>query len=520
MTVSVEPLVKLCRQLGIGRDQLATVEGPYELAHTFSVTSSDASRLDVENLRAFVAEYGDRASLELRTGELVELTIHGEVDEGAVGEFIRRANTGGPFDAVVRVDKTRLVENLVGRSPVRRVHVVFFAKSLCRLLRRGIRSFERDVWPNTSDPLVLLVLDTDVDLVGPHIAILGGIFAERAPEVANLPPPVVGLEAIASIRDRHIGWDTSFVVSLTPWHFQLAGTCNDDELLGLLHAQLVKLAVLFTCDRARIRRNGTPAEILAEFRGREHVAIVPIHETRTVELAPHEAAAILRSVDFCYERRGQDGEPNWVADRLPFVQIRVAQTLEPHPIEGRLGAYITAMPYLIEGIEWHWKAWVEGKIGEYLERVQQLEALVSDTVAKYTARAGELVKNLRDTMLAALAVLVGSFIAAAFKDPFNAVLFRIGVLSYAGYVVLFPGTVGLLASHLDLRAARAQFDKRCETFKETLLPEKVTSIVGSQITDAERSFYWWLRVVAGSYLLAVAAAVIAAVLVPDAIRAD
>jgi hypothetical protein len=114
-------------------------------------------------------------------------------------------------------------------------------------------------------------------------------------------------------------------------------------------------------------------------------------------------------------------------------------------------------------------------------------------------------------------VLVGSFIAAAFKDPFNAALFRIGVMTYAGYVVLFPGLVGLLASHLDLRAARAQFDRRRERFKETLLPEKVGSIVGTQVTDAERAFYQWLWTVAGCYLLAVTAAIAAALFVPRAI---
>jgi hypothetical protein len=429
LTFSVAPLVELCLQLGIRRDQLATVERVNELAHTFPVTAINASRLDVDHLRAFVAEYGDAASLELRTGELVELAARGEVDEVALGAFIRRASTGGPFDAIVRVDKTRLVARLAGNDSARTVHVFFFAKSLSNLLRRGINSFEHDVWSNASSPLVLVVLDTDIGLAGPHLTVLGGAFSERTPEAARVPPAAGDLAAISSIRDRHIGWDASWTIGLTPWHFQLAGTCADSELLGFLQAQFVKLAILFTCDRARTRRNGTPAVILAEFRGREHVAVVPIHETRPLQLSADEAAAILRSVDFCYERRGQDGEPNWVADRLPFVQIRVAQTLEPHPVESRLDAYAATMPYLIEGIEWHRKAWVEGKISEYLDRVQQLESLVSDTVSRYADRAGGLVKNLRETMLAALAVLVGSFIAAALKSPFNAVLFRIAVLS-------------------------------------------------------------------------------------------
>ena len=62
----------------------------------------------------------------------------------------------------------------------------------------------------------------------------------------------------------------------------------------MLRAQLVKLAVLFTCDRARSRPTPTPpGEILAEYRGREHVAVMPIDERAPLDCTDEESAAVL-----------------------------------------------------------------------------------------------------------------------------------------------------------------------------------------------------------------------------------
>ncbi len=110
-------------------------------------------------------------------------------------------------------------------------------------------------------------------------------------------------------------------------------------------------------------------------------------------------------VDWCYQRHGAQGQPDWVSDRLPFVQTRVAQALEPYHADERLAVFTRAMPYLLEGIEWHWKAFIEGKVSEYLDRVQQVETTVSDTVAAFADRTAALAKGLTETMLAAVAAL-------------------------------------------------------------------------------------------------------------------
>lgn len=519
---SSAPLADLCGLLGIGVSDLAAVEGADTLAYSFPVDAQSAGHLDVSRVRAFVDHYGDAARVELRTGDLTEIVIEPGITEEAVAAFALQARSGGgPYVAIVHLDKTRLVERLVGTASPRTVRVFLFVESLRRALIRGIARFEADVWPDAPAPLVIAVLDSDIELTGPHLSVLGGHGLSGTRAAAEVAPVPHDFDAVIHGRDRYIGWDTNWVGGLTPWHFELTGTCDDDALHGLLRAQLIKLAILFTCDRARTRAgHPPPGEILVEYRGREHVAVIPIVERNPLDCTAVEAGAVLRAVDWCYERQGLHGQPDWVSDRLPFVQTRIAQALEPHPAEERLAVLTRAMPYLLEGIEWHWKAFIEGKVGEYLDHVKEVETVVSDTVAAFTGRTAALAKGLTEAMLAAIAVLIGSFIAGAFDSPFNAALFRIGVLTYGGYVLLFPGVVGLLASHSNLRSARAEFDIRIARFNETLYPDKVTQIVGNRVADAQSSFYRWVALVATAYVAVALAATVAAAYVPGLVGRD
>lgn len=515
LILSSAPLADICGLLGITTTQLAAVETGETLAYTLPVEASDAAQLDLPRVHAFVDHYRDAAKITIRTGDLTEIVIEPGVTDAALAAFTKAARLSESYEATVSVDKTLLAQRLTG-SAARTVRVFLFAEALRRALLRGISRFEADVWANAPGPLLIAVLDTEVMLRGAHLTILGGDSLRELQATASQPAPDDDFGAINEVRDQHIGWDTRWVRALTPWHFDVTGTCADLELLGLLRAQLVKLAVLFTCDRARSREASIPpSEILAEYRGREHVAIVPIDERAQLDCTDSEIAAVMRAVGWCYQRHGTHGQPDWVSDRLPFIQTRVAQALEPYPADGRFVVLARSMPYLLEGVEWQWKAFMEGKVNDYLDRVEQVENTVSDTVAAFADRTTDLVKALTDTILAAVAVLIGSFIAAAFATPFNATLFRIGVLTYASYVVLFPGALGLLSSAGSLRGARAEFDIRIKRFNEMLFPDKVKGIIGSRIGDVQRTYYRWLAFVAAAYLAVAVAAAYAAANIPN-----
>lgn len=88
------------------------------------------------------------------------------------------------------------------------------------------------------------------------------------------------------------------------------------------------------------------------------------------------------------------------------------------------------------------------------------------------------------------------------------------MLTYAGYVALFPCAVGLAASRSGLKAARAQFDARVDRFRETLYPEKVDEIVGRRVDDAQGTYERWWAAAALIYLGVAVLACVAAAFVP------
>jgi hypothetical protein len=84
-------------------------------------------------------------------------------------------------------------------------------------------------------------------------------------------------------------------------------------------------------------------------------------------------------------------------------------------------------------------------------------------------------------------------------------------------VILFPGAVGLLSSSGNLRVTRAEFNTRIGQFNEILFPEKVSGIVGSRVSDAQRSYYRWLSFVAVAYVAVAIAAGVGAAQLPNLI---
>src|ERR1035441_8688195 len=126
-----------------------------------------------------------------------------------------------------------------------------------------------------------------------------------------------------------------------------------------------------------------------------------------------------------------------------------------------------------------------------------------------------LAKNLSDTLLAAVAVLIGSAIAAAFKTPFNAALFRVGVIAYAGYVLVFPGLYGLGSQVGQFLEIGRTFEHERKRFNTLLNPEKTNQIVENRVTSAKTRYWRWFGFTVVGYAIAMAGAMVAAIVVPS-----
>jgi hypothetical protein len=120
-------------------------------------------------------------------------------------------------------------------------------------------------------------------------------------------------------------------------------------------------------------------------------------------------------------------------------------------------------------------------------------------------------------MLAAIGVLVGTFIAATFDDPFNAALFRIGITIYGVYLLVFPGLIGLSSHSIRFISAKTDFDERMKSYTR-LLGSEVKDVVGRRIDRATRDYWLWTALVGIVYIGVAIASFIAADRIPPFIK--
>jgi len=520
LTLRAAPLLQLADALDIDRAALANIERVDRLAGTFAVPSLAVTQLSADLLEAVVAEYGDAAFVEIRTGDLPDLTVAGSVDHTTVEHVVQdaAAATDASYNVVIEVDKVALGRQLVADPGETTVRVYFFADVVAKQFQGGPRTVGQELWDRPEARLLIAVLDTDLSIVGDSLSILGGTHLEQAAE-ESLRRARSGLARVAIRRNDYVGWDGELSTSLTPAHFRREPGGVPGSLGSVLDVMVVGLGAMYLCDRARqvVRSDGS-AFVQAEYRGREHVAFVPIEWTTALPgVEAKHVDAVAAVVDWCYEPVPERPDTDMVGDRLPFIQTRVAQLLEGRPEQDRFVGLAVAMPAIGEGVRWHWRSFVEGRVSEYLDHVRELEKVVGETVTRLSDQTSTLVKRLSETSLAAVAALIGSFIAATFKNPFQADLFTIGMLAYAGYVIVFPLVIGVSSAVGDSRVATRSFTVQRDNLASALGEKRVDELVGDRMTRAQDRFRFWAWLVGVAYLGAAIAAVVAAFTVPNVI---
>jgi hypothetical protein len=150
---------------------------------------------------------------------------------------------------------------------------------------------------------------------------------------------------------------------------------------------------------------------------------------------------------------------------------------------------------LIQGdVGWHWKTFVSDAVNRYVAEEADLENEVAEAVDNYETQVSAMIASLSGTMLAAVGVLIGSFIAAAFKDKFNTSVFVLGIVAYMVYLALFPGLYNMIHHSIRFRTINEIFEKRKERFSRLLGIDETSRIVGSQVSRAKSRFRIWFSV--------------------------
>jgi hypothetical protein len=556
------PLEDFAKALGIETRVLHLNEWPDELSYTDPafprevLVPQDAAAwamkkpaLD-EVLRSLLEKYGPALTLEFKVGQLPVFTLNTGYHHSELEDFYNQAKDSPTVDLRLRIDKSALSRHwgIVNRA-VADVILFLFTDALARLLgvrldlltneRRGLlRAFNHD-----KRVIILAPSHNELVLKGAFLVVLGGAAVSRWVEYATEPTPdTVKVKYFREQAKEALKWANFDLVTLTPLHLTVESEpsadgrapATDDPVASAVYAQLLACSLLYiaghTVRNVDERTNGAAAASavqsarsplwLATFAADRYLARFNVGDVPELceALKSGSANAWKASKMIADVAAWVYGGERDVKDRLSVLQSVIANSLQESDPAVNCRELVRQAAEVKKRVEWGWDSFVHGRLEKYFTQVKDLEAAVEATARSYNEQVQALSKTLIDNMLAAVGVVVGSFIAAIFKTPFGVKVFWVGTSIYTAYLVVFPIGVGLVSAWQRYRDSKALFENRRKEFDRRLSPEEVKDIVGTSVTDRDTWFKRWFGFTTAAYLMVAALMVVAIVRVPSLIR--
>lgn len=516
LTNPANPLLAFGEALGIAPNIWIKNESLNQIEYTdYNFSQVMAKKLTMHMITSLRDAYGDALICSFRLGDIPVLDINTGTDAKSLEEFRDIIQETPSIIFKFALKKTRLVKNWLGSVPSHRIFLYLFPNALESFLDSDLNRLESSLWGSeaeTTHKVVLLVPDREIWLDGSYLAVLGGEQIEHWREVASKPSHNDDeLRNMHNICQKNLKWQVPWLKHLTPLHFKVVGkNSRDDPITKKLLVHQVNSIILYTADRT-VGDNNKP--ITSTYAGANHsVKLTLKNPADPIEEDAFAGVSYLMEILECVYN------PKWSDDRILLAQIGIAQALHAASPFDRYQLLIYNAPNILDGLKWNWKAFIEGKVDSYVSQIQALEDYIADTVQSFADQITDMIKSLSDTMLAAMGVLIGSFIAALFRNKFDPSIFAIGMGVYALYVFIFPLCYNMKHQWEQYQTLRDNFKMRQIRFEEQLYQDKVIKIIGTQITDSQGRFKRWFYATLLAYIIVILLAIAAILLVPEFIE--
>lgn len=440
-------------------------------------------------------------------GNNVLLAIDARTAQQAI-DALRTTLAGAGVQQVtvdLTIDKTALLEELEVQDPHARFVLYLLPLALEAALGKPLDQVEKHVLGRCLGDRKLLVFLplVEIQLDGEYFAVLGGRAADGWHSLCPKSPPDQAHVQSFHLRALDmVNWLRFNLAVLTPLQLMVQSSGDSPDKLGkdLGRALFIKLAILsvaYTAGQVRAPHapGGSWTATYAADRYSSEVSwndtpSAAAHALEELEAAAHSLGTLTQ---WAYT------QDRYTRDRLTVLRTEFARSLESHPAGVDLHQLLTRAESLGKRVRTAWESFIQGKLDVYYSRVREVEQTVDETAKAYREQIGALCKSLTESALAAVGVIVGSFIAAVFSDKINLDVFRLGLGVYAVYLLIFPGIIGLTSSRQHFREIVSGFGKRREAFKPRLAEEEINSIVGDTLTKGENRYDSWFKVSVAVY---------------------
>ncbi len=515
------PLIHFVQRLGLQQSSWSKHETTDVISVVIKVPNKSAAALTPADFDALKQAYGSALktlsfAAEDEPGALPALELSEQIDEPRLESFRAEIARFDPYLTFL-LDKNALIQQLFpGLPSYCRILLYFFPEALVSLLSNRFDDLEDQLWP-TDDPCkaILLVPSSEILLEGDYLAAVGGSHLDTLPNIIPVSPPDVSTtKSMFGYCREHLLWRKDWVDRLTPLHFKVtisdpgsgSGSGPGNGSIGqILQIHLATLVLLYTAQLT----SEAKGHLVSTYAGSQYSAniIIPTVEEAITKRLPQTGEHLLNIVDAVYD-------PVWLErgrGLLPIVQSVVSERLQPTPPEDAFEVFIGFAETLESSIELQWQSVFENKLTAYFAQVKTIEEYIASTVSSISQQIIDMIKGLSDTMLTAVAAIVGTFIAALFNDKFNAVLFSFGMMVYGTYVLAFPLIYNMSARRGNYRALLGDYQKRRDNFKAQIADDRISTIEGTRIQDRKRSFTKWFWITVSTYLIIVGIVFFAAV---------
>ena len=381
----------------------------------------------MEDLQPLVQAFGSALYCQFLIREKVVLDVNQYINDEAINRF-RNAVSGFPYVSFYfKIDKSILVLDRFGKlfencKFPNKLYLYLYSEKLKYFLENcSLEQLEQKAFKNHwGDRIAFVVPSQDLFLIGPHIVILGGKY------LLNPPPSfcqdnrirIAEHERVIQQCQDTLKWQKPWITKITPWHLFIEhDSVAGHPITNALRVHFTNSFLLYTSDRTFEQgKVNTDVRMISRYSTSQQTLDIGFEKTEKVDIdaLPNENYdALFNIFEWAYDA-------NWKAsDRLPIVQINVVEALKGVSLPLRYKLLIENAPTILENTTWHWKAFAEDKIESYWGQVHELENYVSDTLNSFSDQISAIVSKLTETVLAAVAVLLGSFIAALFQEKFK-----------------------------------------------------------------------------------------------------
>jgi hypothetical protein len=506
------------KAIGISMDAWPANEEPEQITlDGVSIEKENMINLNWDLISALMESYGSAFFAEFTLGEVAKLAIDEVLTKDDFIRFIEDfKKKPSSMKLNLKLDKAVLANNWIGDLPFCKTYLYLYPCSLERRINCTLRELE-SLWPDDSRKIALIVPGREIDIIGPGIIVKGGKYLnewlDKKDESSLQQPDWKKIKEIQRAHRENLKRDDPKLDFLTPMHLELKKVEQPDDLITkalLIH--LINSFLIYTAD-ATTGSDDNP--IRAIYAGSNACAdIILAKQPEDLEISLKECGALIAIFNWAY------AESQWVNDRLPFLQVAVVQALKTDGKRVRVKSLLQNASSIWNGLDWEWKSFIDGEIESYVTGVKDLEDYIDQTAKAYSDEISSMIKGLVDTMLAAVGVLIGSFIGSLLGKDFSPSIFKIGMWSYATYVLVFPFLYSMFYQLQRYFELRYGFNLRIESFKRKLLEDKVSSVIGKRVQYCQISFILWFALIALTYIAVIAFALMAADRVPMLINSN